>query len=141
MVVVLPAIAVSTTPTRPSVNTRLAAGVVRMLARHGFDVTLQQKAPETVGDFDTSHRDWEVLDTVKGVWDNPRTGTKGLNDMAPASMVTRRMTISYRADLKPTSKAVDLRVVVNGNPVNVLSISEIGERVGLRLMLDEGTEK
>ncbi|MET4294719.1 hypothetical protein ABIB06_006552 [Bradyrhizobium sp. LB8.2] len=124
-----------------SINTRLAAQVAGMLTRHGFDVTLQQGSSETGGDFDPENPTWTDLTTVKAVWDNPRNQVKGLNDGGAASMVSRRMTIAYREDLKATEEAIGLRVVVNGVPSNVLAVSEIGSKVGLRLMLDAGTEQ
>jgi hypothetical protein len=123
------------------VNTRLAANVVSLLAREGFDATLQQASAQTGGDFDAETPTFKTLATVKAVWDNPRSQVKGLNDGGPASMVSRRMTIAYRDDLKSTEEAVGLRAVVNGVVNNVLAVSEIGEKVGLRLMLDAGTER
>jgi len=124
-------------------NARLAVSLNSLLAREGFDATLQQRAPETGGDFEpeTPVQGWVDLATVKAVWDNPRSQVLGLNDGGAASMVTRRMTIAYRDDLKAPESAVELRVVVNGQANKVLGISEIGEKVGLRLMLDAGTER
>lgn len=124
-----------------SINTRLAVNLVSMLSRHGFDATLQQQSAQTGGDFDAETPSWVTLATVKAVWDNPRSQVKGLNDSAPASMVTRRLTIAYRDELKSTVEAIGLRVVVNGVASSVLAVSEIGEKVGLRLMLDAGTER
>lgn len=123
-----------------SLNDRLAQQLAGMLSRHGFAATLQQRSGESDDDFETDTLTWTDLAEVRAVWDNPRNQVKGLDDMAPASMMTRRMTIAYREDLKATEEAVGLRVVVNGVPSNVLAIGEIGEKVGLRLMLDMGTE-
>jgi hypothetical protein len=121
-------------------DARLAANVISLLSRRGFDATLQQASQQTGSDFDVGNPTWSDLATVKAVWDNPRTQWKGLNDSAPASVFQRRMTIAYRDDIKSTDKAVGLRVVVNGTAHNVISVAEIGEKVGLRLMLEEGTE-
>lgn len=79
--------------------------------------------------------------TVKAVWDNPRRFVKGVTDGAPSSTTQRYMTIAYRDDLKAPDAAVGLRVTVNGVTSNVISIGEIGERVGLRMLLDAGTEE
>lgn len=122
-----------------SVNDRLATMVIRMLARDGFLVAIEQQNTPG-GDFDSTPSSWVAVATVKAVWDNPRSFLKGLNDGAPASSVQRRMTIAYRDDLKDPSSGVGLRVTVNGVICNVISVGEIGERVGLRLMLDMGTE-
>lgn len=124
-------------------NARLAVSLNSLLTREGFDATLQQRAPETAGDFEPEvpAQGWVDIATVKAVWDNPRNQVLGLNDSGAASMVTRRMTIAYRDGLKRPESAIELRVVVNGVANKVLGISEIGEKVGLRLMLDAGTER
>lgn len=46
------------------------------------------------------------------------------------------MTIAYRGDLN----AQYTRVVVNGTSHNIISISTIGDQVGLRLTVEAGTE-
>lgn len=119
---------------------RLAPMLVTMLAKHGFDAVLERRSEAAASEFEVVAPVWSILATVKAVWDNPRRLVKGLNDEAPAAMGQRYMTIAYRDDLKDNGAAVGLRVVVNGVPTNVLSIGEIGEKVGLRLMLDTGTE-
>ena len=121
------------------IHTRLRARLEALLAREGFEATLQHGSQES-GDFDVTPSEWSDLATVKALWDNPRRMWKGLNDSAPASSAERRMTIAYRDDLKEPSSAVRLRAVVNGVISNVLSVAEIGEKVGLRLYLDTGTE-
>jgi hypothetical protein len=120
------------------INTRIAEQLVGMLDRHGFDVTVQQRSAQT-SDLEVENLPWNALATVSAVWDNPRTQIKGLNDGAPASMVTRRMTIAYLEDLKNTPVSVGLRVQANGVFHNVLGIAEIGAQAGLRLTLDTGT--
>ncbi|WP_442577858.1 phage head completion protein [Mesorhizobium sp. ASY16-5R] len=122
-----------------SISDRLAVMVTRMLARDGFIAAIErQNTPG--GDFASTAPSWVAVATVQAVWDNPRTFTKGVNDGAPASTITRKMTIAYRDDLKDPSSGVGLRVTVNGVVHNVISVGEIGARVGLRLLLDAGTE-
>jgi hypothetical protein len=123
-----------------NLNDRLAVMVVRMLGKHGFDVTLQRKADDGSDDFTVGAGGMTDLGTVKAVWDNPRRLTKGLADGGSASSAQRYMTIAYRADLKDSAAAVGLRVLVDGVATNVLAIGPIGDKVGLRLMLDAGTE-
>jgi hypothetical protein len=121
------------------IHARLRARLDALLAREGFEATLQQGSQQS-GDFDVTSSEWSDIATVKALWDNPRRMWKGLNDGAPASSTERRMTIAHRDELKEPSSAVRLRVVVNGVISNVLSVAEIGEKVGLRLSLDTGTE-
>lgn len=122
-----------------SINERLAAMTVRMLQRDGFNVVIQRLS--TPGDeLDASPSSWSNVATVKALWDNPRAFTKNVNDGAPASSVQRRMTIAYRDDLAAPYSGVGLRVVVDSVPCNVVSLGSIGDRVGMRLLLDMGTE-
>lgn len=121
------------------IHSRMRTRLEALMERDGFAATLQQGSQES-GDYDVTPSEWSELATVKALWDNPRRMWKGLNDGAPASSAERRMTIAYRDDLKEPSEAVRLRVVVNDVISNVLSVAEIGERVGLRLTLDTGTE-
>lgn len=123
-----------------SLNDRLSTNLNSMLSRHGFDATLQHRVGESESDFEPDDPSWSNIATVKAVWDNPRAQTRGVNDTAPASMVTRRMTLAYRSDLKETEKAVGLRVLVDGVAHGVLGIGMIGSQVGLRLIVDAGTE-
>jgi hypothetical protein len=121
-----------------SINTRLASQLISILARNGFDVTLQQKSDQPAGDYDASTVTWSDVATVKACWDTPRIGRKGINDGAPQSEFQRQMTIAYRAGFKDTVSAVGARVVVDGVNYNILSAGVIGEQVGLRLYLDAG---
>ncbi|WP_322884170.1 hypothetical protein U8C35_06465 [Sinorhizobium medicae] len=122
-----------------TINERLSAMLVTTVAKHGFDATIE-RLTASGGDLDSTPPAWATVATVKAVWDNPRRLYKGVNDGAPSSMVQRHMTIAYRADLKDPSSGVGLRVLVDGVYCNVISIGQIGEHVGLRLLLDMGTE-
>lgn len=122
-----------------SLNTRLAAMLETVLLKHGFDATLQrQSAP--ADDFSSEPLSWNTVAVVRAVWDNPRRMVRGLNDVAPAATSSRYMTIAYRTDLKDPASAVGLSVIVNGMRHSVSAIGEIGQQVGLRLILDSGTE-
>lgn len=122
-----------------TINTRLAAQVTRMLKEHGFDATLQQRVDNSSNDFEISQPTVTEI-AVRAVWDNPRLGLKTVNDGAQASLSPRYMTIAYRDDIKSTSSAVGLRVLVNGIANDVLAVAQIGDKVGLRLYVQAGTE-
>lgn len=120
-------------------NTRLAIHLKRMLAQHGFDATLQQRSDNSTNDFEISTP--TITDTpVRAVWDNPRQGIKTVNDGAQSSISPRFATIAYRSDVKATAKAVGLKLLVDGVVSDVLSITPIGDKVGLRLHLQTGIE-
>lgn len=122
-----------------SINTRLDAQLNRMLNQHGFDATLQQRVDNSDNDFEISQPTVTNI-TVRAVWDNPRLGYKTVNDGAQASLSGRFATIAYRDDIKSTSKAVGMRLVVNGVASEVQSVTPIGDKVGLRLYVQTGTE-
>lgn len=110
-----------------------------MLQEHGFDATLQQRVDNSDNDFEISSP--TITNTaVRAVWDNPRLGYKTVNDGGQASLSPRFATIAFRDDIKETSKAVGLRLVVDGVASDILSVSPIGDKVGLRLYLQTGTE-
>ncbi|WP_167507048.1 MULTISPECIES: hypothetical protein [unclassified Mesorhizobium] len=123
-----------------SINDHLAVMLVRTLAKHGFDVTLQRQVDDGGDDFTPGASGYLNVATVKAVWDNPRRMIKGTADGGFVASAQRYMTIAYRDDLKDAASAVGLRVIVGGVATNVLAITPIGDKVGLRLMLDVGTE-
>ena len=116
----------------------LAKDLDDILEDLGFDVEIQ-KPVLTDDDYGASNKVWVSIGTVKFAWDtnsSKETIKRGKNE----SQASYTALISYRDDVALTDEAARARVLYNGTAFNIISSQIIGDKVGLKLMLEEGTQ-
>lgn len=120
------------------INTRMAAHVVRLLAEHGVDVSLQSRTRAS-GDFDTSAPTWSDTADVRAIWDsNIGFGAERLKNGGAGSVARQIMYVAYRGDLKATKEAASKRIVCDGVAYNIAASFVIGRNVAIKLLLEDG---
>jgi len=111
-----------------------------MLSRLGFDVTLQSYAAGAGGDFSDTDGTWSDVATFSAVWDTSSGfGSERLGDGRAQSQSRLGMLIAYRSDLKDAASVGNKRISYNGTTYNIAAAQIVGDRVGIRLTLEDGS--
>jgi hypothetical protein len=118
-------------------NRRASIVLKNMLARHGFDVELQQRVP-SASVFDDEAAVWGSVAVFRAVWVSTPAGDTNLNDGRPDSRTRPTLYISYRDDLAGTEKVANKRIVYKGLAYALQSSTIEGDAVGLLLALGDG---
>lgn len=120
-----------------NINQRASLLLQNMLARHGFDVELQQRTP-SASVFDDEAAVWGSVAVFRAVWVSTPAGDTSLDDGRPASRTRPTLYIAYRDDLAGTEKVANKRIVYRGLAYGLQSATIEGDAVGIVLSLSDG---